>query len=458
MWGLYAFMTAACLSLLMNHVALHYHRAAALAAAAAAAAAAQRATKLTSFGGVETSDDDEGLYAAVHLEPLENGHAEALEAQALSRHVFRVGGVHVRVRPWGRRLVVALIAVALALLLYGANCEAFEFQVQGLAGLAMHAGDPGAHSKQFTLFNTATAIAEQAGSGDNVAAGILYIAGVYLGFALVMPVLQLTVFLVLWVAPLTLRQHSHMVLLAEVVSAWSAVEVFLVAVVVALLEIGQVSQFMVDDACAPVEQVMNSLLVPYGILRPRDATCFYVQASILRGCYVLLAAEAVATLVCIGVRRCAEAAMHERQKIARGWVLHDGTHCAPYSPQFMCALLLTLSRLRLVEVSDPATPEARASGAAEEDAAWSWPWLAREGDDAQRRRAAAGALHPAGGSGSDLSDGGGSDTQGCPPRGGIAGILRRALQSPERARGDGAADCPTDPPAANPMEAIPAGL
>ena len=43
----------------------------------------------------------------------------------------------------------------------------------------------------------------------------------------------------------------------------------------------QVSQFMVDDACAPVEGLMNSLLVPYGILKPRDATCFYVQASIL---------------------------------------------------------------------------------------------------------------------------------------------------------------------------------
>lgn len=43
----------------------------------------------------------------------------------------------------------------------------------------------------------------------------------------------------------------------------------------------QVSQFMVDDACAPVEGLMNSLLVPYGILQPRDATCFYVKASIL---------------------------------------------------------------------------------------------------------------------------------------------------------------------------------
>jgi uncharacterized paraquat-inducible protein A len=78
-----------------------------------------------------------------------------------------------------------------------------------------------------------------------VPAGIVCIALVYLGFALVMPVLQLIAFLVLWVAPLTLVQHRHMLLLTEVVSAWSAVEVFLVAIVVALLEIGQVSRHYV---------------------------------------------------------------------------------------------------------------------------------------------------------------------------------------------------------------------
>ena len=54
--------------------------------------------------------------------------------------------------------------------------------------------------------------------------------------------MQLVVFLVVWVAPMTLAQQRGVMLLAEMISAWSAVEVFLVAVVVALLEIGQVTQ------------------------------------------------------------------------------------------------------------------------------------------------------------------------------------------------------------------------
>lgn len=62
-------------------------------------------------------------------------------------------------------------------------------------------------------------------------------------------------FLLLWTVPLTLPQHRSAMFVMEVVSAWSSVEVFLVAVVVALLEIGQVSKFMVDDACNGLEQV-----------------------------------------------------------------------------------------------------------------------------------------------------------------------------------------------------------
>jgi hypothetical protein len=166
-WGLYAFMTAACLSLIMNHVALHYHRTAVAAEASTAAAAAHRATELTSFGRTEDSDDGVGIspaslgHMSPHMEGSECSHPEELEPQTLSHHVFGASGMHIRMRPAGRMVVVALIAASLALLLLGATSNAFEFQVQGLAGLAMHAGDPGAHSKRYTLLSTASQIAEQ---------------------------------------------------------------------------------------------------------------------------------------------------------------------------------------------------------------------------------------------------------------------------------------------------------
>lgn len=171
---------------------------------------------------------------------------------------------------------------------------------------------------------------------------------------------------------------------------------------------------------------------------------------------MLLAAVAVATVVCVGVRRCAEASMHDRERRARGWVLYDGTHCAPYSPQFMRLLLGALTQLQLVEVFDNLIPDGSTRSlplADEADSLWCWQWRGRGSDNSHRRGAVSdGTPRAAGGSGSSSSDGGGDGgSQGCPPRGGVANILRRALQSPEPADGapptrdGGEADSPIDP-------------
>jgi hypothetical protein len=170
---------------------------------------------------------------------------------------------------------------------------------------------------------------------------------------------------------------------------------------------------------------------------------------------VLLAAVAVATVVCVGVRRCAEASLRNRERHARGWVLYDGTHCAPYSPQFMRLLLGTLTQLQLVEVFDnliPDGPTRSLSPTDEADSLWCWQWRGRRADDSDRRRVSHGSRRATRGSGSSSSDSSGDgSSQGCPPRGGVANILRRALQSPEPGHcapptgDDGEAHSPVDP-------------
>ena len=82
----------------------------------------------------------------------------------------------------------------------------------------------------------------------------------------------------------------------------------------------QVSQFMVDDACNGVEKLMRDLLVPYHLMKRDDATCFYVQAKITRGCYIIFAAVALGTAACQVVRRTGESALKDRERRAYGWV------------------------------------------------------------------------------------------------------------------------------------------
>jgi hypothetical protein len=70
------------------------------------------------------------------------------------------------------------------------------------------------------------------------------------------------------------------------------VEVFLLSVIVAVWQIGDVSTFLVNDYCGGLSGTFSAL-VSSGILDPADAQCFRSQASIEPASYVLIAAAIV---------------------------------------------------------------------------------------------------------------------------------------------------------------------
>ena len=55
--------------------------------------------------------------------------------------------------------------------------------------------------------------------------------------------------LVLWVMPLTLKAQRKIFVLTEVTNAWSGLEVFVVSIIAALLEIETFAQFLVAPYC-----------------------------------------------------------------------------------------------------------------------------------------------------------------------------------------------------------------
>ena len=82
-----------------------------------------------------------------------------------------------------------------------------------------------------------------------------------------------------------------MFLAAEVLDAWSALEVFMLSLLAAILEINQFAQFIVGDKCYYIQKILNdylSDLVPGG-----DTSCFGVGVTLKAGCYTLIAAALV---------------------------------------------------------------------------------------------------------------------------------------------------------------------
>ena len=53
------------------------------------------------------------------------------------------------------------------------------------------------------------------------------------------------------------NNNNRTFVLAEVLNAWSALEVFVISIIAALLEISQFASFIVGDDCDPINKVIS---------------------------------------------------------------------------------------------------------------------------------------------------------------------------------------------------------
>ena len=78
----------------------------------------------------------------------------------------------------------------------------------------------------------------------------------------------------------------------EVLNAWAALEIFLVAVLVALVELSKLSGIMIGTNCAPLNPVLR-LLRGLDLIVESDNTCMEVEPTRGIGVYVLVAGAAL---------------------------------------------------------------------------------------------------------------------------------------------------------------------
>ena len=134
--------------------------------------------------------------------------------------------------------------------------------------------------------------------------GFLVAQAVFIIFSFAMPMLVIVLLAVLWRAPLTLRRQAELLWLAEVTMCWSAVDVFIFSVVVALTEIQQFSAFIIEDPCdSPVlpggqsiDDATAAFFKQHGI-KGWDAECLIVETQLYKGCYALGVAGVVHFIV-----------------------------------------------------------------------------------------------------------------------------------------------------------------
>ena len=89
--------------------------------------------------------------------------------------------------------------------------------------------------------------------------------------------------------------QRNLFLAAEILDAWGALEVFILSLFAALLEINQFARFIVGEKCGFIEPYLKdyfSSLFPSG-----DSECFSVGVSFSAGTFTLLAAAIVGVIM-----------------------------------------------------------------------------------------------------------------------------------------------------------------
>mmetsp|Transcript_4789 Transcript_4789/g.11355 ORF Transcript_4789/g.11355 Transcript_4789/m.11355 type:complete len:1435 (+) Transcript_4789:78-4382(+) len=241
-FGFYAFLLATCLSLLLGHGMVYYHRLEARAP------------------GRNYDSIDEDF------------------PESILDHVFEIeeSGNRAPLSKCSQVVLFAGCLAAIAFLMLGFFQPSFAFEVGGLAGMVL-----GNDSKRkvYSLFSMGTAL-----SGSlPMSVGTVFLELAYFFFAMITPLAGLGCLVVLLLKPLPLAKQKSLLVAAEIANAWSAIEVFVLSIITALMQISTFASFMVGDNCHLVNQFLEDLAKRNDVIIPgleHMPVCFTVTASV----------------------------------------------------------------------------------------------------------------------------------------------------------------------------------
>jgi len=187
--------------------------------------------------------------------------------------------------------VTILLTTSAFLLCMGIGIHSFNFEFRGAFGVLLKfLDDPNPES--FSVVSLGMLFPQSSIEPNGV--GIRFIQASFFVFAVAMPIAYLVCLLVLWMVPLTYTFQNRLLTLTATIHAWSALEVFVVSIIAALLELQRFAQFIIGNRC----DVINEILATYaGDLLNHDAKCFDVVATLKTGCWVLFSACLIYVIV-----------------------------------------------------------------------------------------------------------------------------------------------------------------
>ena len=254
---------------------------------------------------------------------------------------FKKTGQYASVRRWVNNVLLVSAFLIAVFVIWGCVWTSFSLEVLGILGIAVESGQEFQQAvTDHSLFTMVQAVMNQAQYLD--------IGKYYLGLGVLSSLLAITVFFVsthsfhlrlplcaiyvrspdiffftlltsppkvplfqtasllwLWFRHMSKSTRKQLKTTIEILQAWQYIEVYILSVIVAAWQIGDVSGFMVNDFCGGLENTLASMAY-YGIISKEDAQCFRVEARLEGATYVLLVSALILGLLNHFIMKAAE--------------------------------------------------------------------------------------------------------------------------------------------------------
>ena len=219
LWGMYANMTAQLLSQISSHMIIHYHRiivAEALGDGYCGGRIGIKNRDESKF--VDTVFvDNESLPTSMTCEHNQN-HIGALCNHRFDRDGIKKG-ISLHVRSWVNYAIVVLAVVFIILVICGCAIPSFSLEVLGIIGLVVESGQDFKQAiTRYSVFNIVELLSSQSKDLETVAdtIGLGSLSFILILSVLIVPILQVVLYLARWFRPLTRGSQIRVFVTLEV--------------------------------------------------------------------------------------------------------------------------------------------------------------------------------------------------------------------------------------------------
>jgi len=171
----------------------------------------------------------------------------------------------------------------------------FRLEILGLTRKLIEAGDGYEPAiTEYNIFTIFGVIIEEAVYLDNIPSyvGLTILALLLVITSLLVPCLHTISLLVLWFFGMKKRTKDKLVTFIEILKAWQYMEVYIISLFLGMWQIGDISETLTSALCEPLDSIFASLAY-FGILSDENARCFYSDARMGIGAYVLFGASII---------------------------------------------------------------------------------------------------------------------------------------------------------------------